>query len=596
MTRKLLDAVSKSQNRRLRQDLEAAYDFDPKDPLFGLSRSALAGPRLDRRAVLRLMAAAGTLTAGHLMAGIGAKPAAAARTGGHLRAAWAGAGEIVTLDPARMNQVLQFQITSNLLSGLTHIDAQLVAQGDLAEDWSVSDDGKEWTFNLREGVKFHNGDPFTADDVIFTYNRSKDPEQSIHSRVISNVTDVVKIDDHKVKIVLGAPQASFLVKTMERASGRAMTIVSRGALESMGAAPYGLTPVGTGPFRITFHQLGQGVILERNEDYFDPERPQLDKVTITPVPDPEPLAAAIEAGDVDMIGGNTPAPELIDRFEANPDLVVNEVSDPGFQAVWMNPWRDPFRVADFNKPVEELMKESGFKVRLAIAKALDRDRYIKQAQFGRALPAFGSINPAMGFYFDANLGADSPQRYEPEVARQLLADAGFPNGEGFPKLKLLGNPANRRESQVVAGILKRNLNIEVEVTTKDGPVVLEDYLKMDFDLARLGSGGDFDPDDAIVDWMQTESKFNGLKRDKDKMAFGYFSDKRADELIDQQRLETNPEKRKALVQEANRITSEKVACGFLYHPKSILVYRKTVNYPDQSRIPGLVELDRVTLG
>ena len=161
--------------------------------------------------------------------------------------------------------------------------------------------------------------------------------------------------------------------------------------------------------------------------------------------------------------------------------------------------------------------------------------------------------------------------------------------------RVLSGPANRRESQVVAGILKRNLNIEVEVVTKDGPVVLEDYLKMDFDLARLGSGGDFDPDDAIVDWMQTDSKFNGLKRDKDKMAFGYFSDKRADELIDQQRLETDPVKRKAMVQEANRITSEKVACAFLFHLMSILVYRTSVDYPAVSRIPGLVELDRISL-
>ena len=199
----------------------------------------------------------------------------------------------------------------------------------------------------------------------------------------------------------------------------------------MGDAQYGLTPAGTGPFKITFHELGQGVVLERNENYYDPDRPVLDKVTIMPIADTEAIGAAIEAGDVDLIGGGSPAAELIDRFEANSDLVVSTVPGPSFQAVWLNPHRDPFRVTDFNKSLDDLLKENGFKVRLAIAKALDRERYLERAQFGRGVAAYGSINPAMGFFFDPVLGANSPQRYEPEEARRLLAEAGYPNGEGF---------------------------------------------------------------------------------------------------------------------------------------------------------------------
>ena len=157
-----------------------------------------------------------------------------------------------------MNQVLEFQITSNVLSGLTHINAELMAEGDLATDWTVSDDGLEWTFNLREGVTWHNGDPFTADDVVFTYNRSKDPNQSIFSGNLVNVSDVVKVDDLTVKLTLAKPQASLLVKTLERASGRAMTIVNQRAIDDMGLEQYGLTPVGTGPFKVTAHQSGAG--------------------------------------------------------------------------------------------------------------------------------------------------------------------------------------------------------------------------------------------------------------------------------------------------------------------------------------------------
>jgi peptide/nickel transport system substrate-binding protein len=587
-------ALGREDRERIEEELRQAYDFDPRDPLFGLSRAELSGPRLDRRTTLRLLAAAGTLSAWHLTPGIGARRAAA-QAGGELRAGWAGVGEIRTLDPAQINQVLQFQISSNVLSALTHINPDLVAEGDLAEDWTVSDDGTEYTFKLREGVTFHNGDPFTAEDVVFTYNRSKDPEKSIHSAVISNLTDVVAVDDHTVRIVLGAPQASLLTKTLERSSGRALTIVSRGALEELGEAQYGLTPVGTGPFRVTAHQLGQSVVLERFADYYDPDRPKLDRVTITPIIDAEPLAAAIEAGDIQLIGGNPIAPEIVDRFLENPDLVVSIVPGPTFQAVWMNPWREPFAVADFNKPVDELMQEKGFKVRLAIAKALDRERYIEQAQFGRGTPAYGTINPAMGFFFDPGLGETSNQRFDLEEAKRLLAEAGYPDGAGIPPLKILHTPDQRREVQVIANILKTNLGIELELDTKDFPVLIDDADKMNYDVMRLGSGGDYDPDDGLVDWMQTTSKFNGRLRDKEKMPFGFFSDERVDELIEQQRLETDPEKRKALVQEANRITSDKVATAFLFHQMDILVHHNSVNFPPESRIPGLVDLDRTTV-
>lgn len=592
MTRKAPDTLGASRIQ-IQEELAHAHDFDVRDPLFGLHQHDLSGPRLERRTVLRLLAAAGALSTTQLLSSMAPRPAAAA--GGTLRAGWSGVGEFRTLDPAQINQVLLFQIASNVLSGLTHIDPSLVAQGDLATDWTINDDGTEYTFNLREGVTFHNGDKFTADDVLFTYQRSKDPEKSIHSRVLANVVDVEKLGDHKVKIKLGAPQASFLVKTLERSSGRAMTIVSRGGLEQLGASQYGLTPVGTGPFRVTDHQMGQAITLERFDGYYDSSRPKLDKIIIQPIIDPEPLAAALEAGDIQITGGNPLPPELIDRFEANGDLVVNSVPGPGFQSVWMNPWIEPFMVTDFNKPVEDLMNEKGFKVRLAIAKAIDRDRYIKQAHFGRAIPGYGTINPAMGFYFDKSLAETSNQRFDLEEARRLLAEGGYPNGEGFPTLKILHTPSTRRDCQVIKNILKTNLNIDIELDTKDFPVLIDQFDKMDWQLCRLGSGGDFDPDDGVVDWMQTSSKFNGRERDKDKYAFGFFSDAEVDKLVDEQTRTADLENRKAMVQKVNKITSDKVASAFLYHPIDIVVHRKEVNFPAESQIPGLVDMDRVTL-
>jgi ABC-type transport system substrate-binding protein len=582
--------------KRAEAEMRDAYDFDTRDPLFGLSKDDLRGNKISRRATLRLLAAGGALTLTQVLPGLRPGTAmAAGRSGGELNCAWAGVGEIVTLDPAQIGQVLQFQIASNIYSGLMHIDNNLVAQGDLAESWEVSADGLEYTIKLREGVTFHNGDAFNADDVEFTFNRSSDPEKSRHSRVIANVAELQKLNDYEVKFVLKKPQASFLTKALERASGRAMTIVSRGGLEALGVAQYGLTPIGTGPFKVTKHVLGQGVVLEKFADYYDPERPKLDKITIKPVDGVEPLAAALEAGDIQYVGGNPVPTQLVERFQSNPDLSVDIKPGPGFQSIWINPWRDFMKVSDFNKPLEELKKEKGFMVRLAIAKALDRDLFVKQGRFGYGVPAHGTINPAMGFFFDESLAETSEQAFDPEGAKALMAEAGYPGGAGFPELKLQTTPNTKRDGQVVANILKQVLGITVLVDPKDFSIGIEEFNKMDIDLRLGGSGGDYDPDDGLVDWMQTSSKFNGPARDKSKMPFGFWSESEADAATDEQSVTADPEARRALVQKANAITSNKVACAFLYHPVDVLVHSTSVIVPEDARIPGLHELDRISL-
>lgn len=582
--------------KRAEAELRDAYDFDPRDPLFGLSKDDLRGSKMTRRTTLRLLAASGALSLAQVLPGLRPRAAMAdGHGGGELNCAWAGVGEITTLDPAQIGQVLQFQIASNIYGGLMHIDNNLVAQGDLAESWEVSDDGLEYTIKLREGVTFHNGDAFNADDVVFTFERSSDPEKSRHSRVIANVAELQRLNDFEVKFILKQPQASFMTKALERASGRAMTIVSRGGLEALGTAQYGITPIGTGPYKVASHTLGQAVVLEKFTDYYDPDRPKLDKITIQPVDGVEPLAAALESGDIQYVGGNPFPSQLIDRMRSNPDLVVDVKPAPGFQSVWINPWHESMKVTDFDKPLEELKQDKGFMVRLAIAKALDRDLFVQQGRFGFGIPAHGTINPAMSFFFDDGLAETSEQAFDPEGAKALMAEAGYPDGAGFPDLKLQTTPNTKRDGQVVANILKQVLGINVLVDPKDFSIGIEEFNAMDIDLRLGGSGGDYDPDDGLVDWMQTASKFNGPDRDKEMMPFGFWSEAETDALVDQQSVTADPEARRALVQQANAITSNKVACAFLYHPVDVLVHSTAVNVPEDARIPGLHELDRISL-
>jgi ABC-type transport system substrate-binding protein len=253
------------------------------------------------------------------------------------------------------------------------------------------------------------------------------------------------------------------------------------------------------------------------------------------------------------------------------------------------------QVADFNRPLEELLTEPGFQVRMALPRALDRDRFIQIGNLGYGVPSFGSINPALGFMYDPSIGERSEQRYDPDSARELMAAAGFPNGEGMRPLRITLPIDERRRGQVLADIMKREIGVTIEVDPVDNTVLGQRRDTMDFDLILQNSGGDFDPDDGLVDFLTTNSKFNANARDKAKYPFGYFSEAEVDELVAEQSVTPAPEKRKDIVQKANKLTSDKVAAMFVFHPVSTLVTRKEVNFPATSRIPDLVDLDLVTV-
>ena len=546
-------------------------DFDPEDPDLGLRWEDLSSERISRRHLLRLAIARGALR--YLAPLFRATPAyaQAGAPGGELKAAW-NVREFTNLDPAFINQVVQFQVTSNVLGGLTHIDAGLVPRPDLAESWEVSPDGLVWTFRLRRGVKWYNGDSFTADDVIFTFERTRDPRVgSLHRSILDPFEKAEKLDPFTVRFTLKEPRASLLVKITERSSGRALTIVNRRAIEQLGRE-YTRRPVGTGPFRITEHRLGERVVLEKFPDYYIKDRPKVDRVTIFNIEEPATLVSALESGQVEFV--NSIPEALFPRVQANRAVTISEADDPGFQAVFFNLRKDkPQKIGKASLPTDDL------RVRLAMAKGMDRDDLIRRALFGRAIPAFGPIPRAQKLYY-RDLAAVSPQRFDPVEARRLLAEAGY--AKGF-SIKMVVTPGTRRRGEVIADIFKRTLGLTIELEVVDFPVQVQRFDQGQYELMQIGSGGDPDPDDSIDDWFWSGAKFN---------TFGY-ENRQVDALNAAQRETVDVEKRVRWVQAAVDLIARDAPCVFLFHGKDSVAFRKNVR--GFVHIPGLRDLDTVTV-
>ena len=398
-----------------------------------------------------------------------------------------------------MNQVIQFSITAEVLSGLVQLDPELRPSPDLASSWSVSEDLLSYTFNLRDDAKFHTGRAFTADDVVYTYDHQIDPDtQSIHTKGLEGVNRPQKMDEHTVRIDTAFPRASFLTKVVERASGRVMTIVDRETIEAEGEGGFNRKPVGVGPFRITAHSFGERLEMEAARDtYYDPSVPCVDRVTMFNIPEDNTLVASLATGEVDMIYGF--APQFWDQLEDTGRVIVDTTPDVGFQMLAFNMRGDrEEKIGMASAPWDDI------NVVYAIGQALDRDAYIERAFQGRAIPSYGPIPPGQKYYFQ-DLSANSRRKFDPDSARDLMAAAGLSDGFEF---KVLTTPENRVPLEVIGALLKEEIGVTLVPDIVEASVYQPRRAAGEFHGFMGGSGGDPDPDDAIDDWFADGSKFN----------------------------------------------------------------------------------------
>ena len=341
---------------------------------------------------------------------------------------------------------------ANVFEGLTRFGADGAILPGLAESWEVSDDGLIYTFDLRDGVTFHDGTAMDAEDVKFTLDRARaEDSANAQKALFEDIAEMTAPDPQTVQITLAQPNGAL---PFNLAWGDAVIV----APESIDAIKQ--APVGTGPFRFEEWVQGDRIELARYADYWG-EAPALEAATFKFISDPTAAFAAMMAQDIDAFAGY-PAPENLPQFEADPRFQVLVGSTEGETILAMNNGQPPFDNA---------------LVRAAVAHAINRQDIIDGAMFGLGTPIGTHFAPHNPDYLD--LMDFSP--FDPEKARALLAEAGF--ADGFTTTLKLPPPSYARRGGEIVGAQLRAVGIETEITNLEWAQWLEEVFRgKDFGL------------------------------------------------------------------------------------------------------------------
>jgi peptide/nickel transport system substrate-binding protein len=422
------------------------------------------------------------------------------------------------LDPHKTSLTAAWHVIEHVYDTLVTTDETLAPLPGLAESWEVSEDGITYTFTLRQGVLFHNGREFVADDVKYSYERILDPETA--SPVVdelASVDTIEVVDDYTVAINLKTADSSFIAKLM----GGSISIVPREAVEENGDLMQVM--VGTGPFRFVEYVPNSTVTLERNPDYWDAPRPYLDGIEIQIIPDNTARTTALVTGTVDLIE-YAPVQDL-PIFEDDESIVVTGNENTNIRYMGVNVTREPF---------------DKLEVRQAMSMVIDRGPIVDAAVFGAGTPT-NVVFPAT---YWAGIESEIPP-VDIDGAKALLEQAGLADGfecviQSWAQYPFLSNAAIVIQEQL------RQIGIEAEVDLQENAVLLENYFSGNWDLSVTGTSAYVDPNDVIQSNFGTDQSSNGM---------GY-SNPEVDQLIADGIATTDQDARAEIYGEIQRILLE----------------------------------------
>ncbi len=422
------------------------------------------------------------------------------------------------LDPtSAAAQAIDSVVYTNVFEGLTRFMGDGSVVPGLAESWEISDDGKVYTFKLREGVTFHDGSSMDAEDVKFSLDRARaEDSANAQKALFAGIDSVEVVDPLTVKVTLSEPNGLFLFNL---AWGDAV-IVAPESIENIKT-----NPVGTGAYTFGEWIQGDSIVLNRNPDYWG-DQPALEKATFKFISDPTAAFAAMMAEDIDAFD-NFPAPENLPQFEADPRFQVLVGSTEGETILSTNNKQPPF---------DNIM------VRQAVAHAIDRQAIIDGAMFGYGTPIGTHFAPHHPAYVD--LTGDSA--YDPEKSKALLAEAGMP--DGFETTLHLPPPSYaRRGGEIVAAQLAE-VGIKAEIINVEWAQWLESVFKgKDFGLTIVSHTEPMD----IGIYARPEYYFQ-----YDSVDF--------QSLMETLNATTDPDERAKLMGDAQRLISSDYVNGYLF--------------------------------
>ena len=429
-------------------------------------------------------------------------------------------------------------ILGQVCEGLLNYDQNMNIVPWLAESWEISEDGRAYTFHLVKGVKFHNGREMTAEDVKFSFERILDPNTGSRRRTNLEVIESIEvIDTHTAKVILKnrfSPFLSYLV-------GAYGAIIPKESLDQEGKVSH---PVGTGPFTFVEWVKNDHLSLAKNANYWRKGVPYLDQIVFKPLPDEAVRLTALRTGAVDIIHSlpEKMLPVLTKKEQKEFTLQVQ----PGvsWRMVIMNNRTPPF---------------DNVTLRQAVNYALDREELMTALTWG-----FGTVKNQI-WPKDSFWHMDNPAvSYDPEKAKQLLKEAGYPDGID---VSLEVKPGFLPVAEVVQDQLNR-VGFRVKLGVLDWASLKPKMKNYEYQMAVSGAGWYSDPDARYGRFYSEDGPANYFA--------GGYKNERVNELIKQGREEVKPEKRKAIYAEVFTILQEEVPHLMLFHLPMTHAWRKDV--------------------